>query len=117
MTLVHVRALLNIENPVLVVLLVLESKGLYCQLQFLMRLTAKRELKQRPFCATQFNRKWTFYVPERSFRSNFQSNRLFKSKETKKYQFYIANAYIEGKTSLPVDLRRSETPLLKLPIY
>ena len=51
MTLVHVRALLNIENPVLVVLLVLESKGLYCQLQFLMRLTvtAKRELKQRPF--------------------------------------------------------------------
>ena len=35
------------------------------------------------------NRKWIFYIFERWFRPNFQSNRHYKSKEAKQYKFYI----------------------------
>ena len=38
-----------------------------------------------------------FYILERWFRPNFQSNRLCKSKEAKEYKFYIVKACEAGK--------------------
>ena len=51
-----------------------------------------RELKQQRFWATHVNRKWPFLIFWRWFRANFQSNRLYNSKEAKEYKFYIIKA-------------------------
>ena len=51
-----------------------------------------RELKQQRFWATHVNRKWPFFIFWRWFRANFQSNRLYNSKEAKEYKFYIIKA-------------------------
>ena len=51
-----------------------------------------RELKQQSFWATHVNRKWPFFIFWRWFRANFQSNRLYNSKEAKEYKFYIIKA-------------------------
>ena len=51
-----------------------------------------RELKQSRFWATHVNRKWPFFIFWRRFRPNFQSNRLYNSKEAKEYKFYIVKA-------------------------
>ena len=75
-----------------------------------------RELKQQRFRATHVNRKWPFFIFWRWFRANFQSNRLYNSKEAKEYKFYISRHVKRENTSLPVDVRRSKTSLLKLPI-
>ena len=56
-----------------------------------------RELKQRRFWATHVNRKWPFFIFWRWFRANFQSNRLYNSKEAKEYKFYIRGMFIRGK--------------------
>ena len=53
---------------------------------------ASRELKQHRFWATHVNRKWPFSIFWRWFRANFQSNRLYNSKEAKEYKFYIIKA-------------------------
>ena len=42
--------------------------------------------------ATHANKGWTYHILERWFRPNFQSNRLYESKEAKQYKFYIVNA-------------------------
>ena len=42
--------------------------------------------------ATHVNRKWPFFIFWRWFRANFQSNRLYDSKEAKEYKFYIIKA-------------------------
>ena len=55
-----------------------------------------RELKQQRFWGTHVNRKWPFFIFWRWFRANFQSNRLYNSKETKEYKFYIIKACEEG---------------------
>ena len=54
--------------------------------------TIIRELKQQRFWATHVNRKWPFLIFWRWFRANFQSNRLYNSKEAKEYKFYITKA-------------------------
>ena len=51
-----------------------------------------RELKQQRFSATHVNRKWPFFIFWRWFCANFQSNRLYNSKEAKEYKFYIIKA-------------------------
>ena len=51
--------------------------------------TAIRELKQPRFWATHVNRKWPFFIFKRWFRPNFQSNRLYNSKEAKKCKLYV----------------------------
>ena len=51
-----------------------------------------RELKQQRFWVTHVNRKWPFFIFWRWFRPNFQSNRLYNSKEAKEYKFYIIKA-------------------------
>ena len=56
-----------------------------------------RELKQWRFWATHVNRKWPFFIFWRWFRANFQSNRLYNSKEAKEYKFYIRGMFIRGK--------------------
>ena len=50
------------------------------------------------------------------FFSNYRANRLYKRKGTQKYKFVSVKAYNKEKASLPADVRRSKTPLLKLPI-
>ena len=42
--------------------------------------------------ATHANKRWTYHILERWFRQNFQSNRLYESKEAKRYKFYIVKA-------------------------
>ena len=54
-----------------------------------------RELKQQRFWATHVNRKWPFFIFWRWFRANFQSNRLYNSKEAKEYKFY--QGFLRGK--------------------
>ena len=51
-----------------------------------------RELKQQRFWATHVNRKWPFFIFWRWFHTNFQSNRLYNSKEAKEYKFSIIKA-------------------------
>ena len=53
---------------------------------------SNRELKQQRFWAMHVNRKWPFFIFWRWFRANFQSNRLYNSKEAKEYKFYIIKA-------------------------
>ena len=52
-----------------------------------------RELKQRRFWTTHADLKWTFYISEQLFCQNFQLNRLYGCKETKRYKFYINQGY------------------------
>ena len=56
-----------------------------------------KELKQRRFWATPVNRKLPFFIFGRWFCPNFQSNRLYKSKETKQYKLHSVKAYYKGK--------------------
>ena len=43
------------------------------------------------------NWKWTFTFVSGGFAENFQSNRVFQSKEAKEYKFYIIKAFLRGK--------------------
>ena len=75
-----------------------------------------RKLKQRRFWATQISRKWAFFIFGRWFCQNFQSNRPCKGKEAEQYKFISSRHIKRKKASLPVDVRRSKTFLLKLTI-
>ena len=50
---------------------------------------------------------------ELNFCPNFWTNRLYDKKEAKKYKFVIVSLFKMKKISLPVEVRRSKTPLLK----
>ena len=50
---------------------------------------------------------------ELNFCPNFWTNRFYNKKEAKKYKFVIGSLFKMKKISLPVDVRRSKTPLLK----
>ena len=52
---------------------------------------------------------------ELNFCPNFWTNRLYNEKEAKKYKFGTVSLFKMKKISLPVDVRRSKTPLLNLP--
>ena len=67
-----------------------------------------RELKQRRFWATHVYRKLPFFIFGRWFCPNFQSNRLYKSKETKQYKLHSVKGYYKGKV-----LTSGWRPLLK----
>ena len=67
-----------------------------------------RELKEWRLWATHVNRKLPFFIFGRWFCPNFQSNRLYKSKETKQYKLHSVKAYYKGKV-----LTSGWRPLLK----
>ena len=46
---------------------------------------------------THVNRKQPFLIFERRFCRNFQSNRLYKSKEAKQYKFLYHQGILRGK--------------------
>ena len=54
--------------------------------------------KQQRFWATHVNRKWPFFIFWRWFRANFQSNRLYNSKEAKWIQILYHQGMLRGKT-------------------
>ena len=89
----------------------LRSPGLFklvLQFDTKFRWRHNRELKQRRFWATHVNRKLPFFIFGRWFCPNFQSNRLYKSKETKQYKLHSVKAYYKGKV-----LTSGWRPLLK----
>ena len=56
--------------------------GIFSRFSLLPHPFYSRELiKQRVFCVTNGNRKWTFRIHGQWFCTNFQVNRLYKSKE------------------------------------
>ena len=52
---------------------------------------------------------------ELNFCPTFWTNRLYNEKKAKKYKFGTVSLFKMKKISLPVDVRRSKTPLLNLP--
>ena len=72
--------------------------------------------KQLPFWGMRVNRKWTFCTLERWFWTNFGANRLYKRKDYSQYKFGSDKAYYERISSVPVDVRRSKTSLLRSPL-
>ena len=85
----------------------LRSPGLFklvLQFDTKFRWRHNRKLKQRRFWATHVNRKLPFFIFGRWFCPNFQSNRLYRSKETKQYKLHS----VKGKV-----LTSGWRPLLK----
>ena len=84
------------------------AKNYFVALSTLRDLSKIRDLKQRRFWAMHVNRKLPFFIFGRWFCPNFQSNRLYKSKETKQYKLHSVKAYYKGKV-----LTSGWRPLLK----
>ena len=74
-----------------------------------------RKLKQRHFWATHVNRKWSFFIFDSSFAQIFGQIISIRVKTLRNTNLVASRCFEMKKTSLPVDVRRSKTPLLKLP--
>ena len=75
-----------------------------------------RELKQRRFWAIHVNRKWTFCILLQWFYPNFWQMDFIRER-TLSSSIVVAFRYFKWeRASLPVDVRRSKTSLLKFPV-
>ena len=72
-------------------------------------------IKQQRFWETDVNRKWTFCITGQKFGSNSQVKRkTLKEKKLSNTNLLASRHIKREKASLPVDLCRSKTSLLKL---
>ena len=77
---------------------------------------ASVELKPRRFLATHVNWKWTFALLSGDFERNFRQIFSIRVKTLSDRNLVASRNIKTEKGSLLVDMRRSKTPLLKLPI-
>ena len=78
--------------------------------------TNTRELKQQRFWATHVNRKWPFFsFFDGGFAQIFSQIASITVKKLRNTNFISSRHVKRENTSLPVDVRRSKTSLLKLP--
>ena len=75
-----------------------------------------RELKQRRFWSTYVNRKWTFFSFNKPWRYHILLSSVLILIETICPKIWSKSRLKRAKSSLPVDVRRSKTSLLKLTI-
>ena len=74
-----------------------------------------RGLKEQHLWAMDVNRKWTYCIIGEWFGSNSQVNRLYKRKKLNNINLLVSRHIYSEKASVPVDVRRSKTSLLKFP--
>ena len=83
---------------------------------FQMGFMFSKELKKRRFWATRFNRKYTFWTPRPWFWTNFGQIVSVRVKTLSNRNLVASRHINREKGSLPIDVRRSKTSLLKIPI-
>ena len=75
-----------------------------------------KEFKQRRFWAMHVNQKWTFCILSREFKQLFEQINSTRVKTLSNTNLVASRQFKIEKGSLPVDVRRWKTSLLKLPI-